>query len=634
MKKDIFMTIEATDPVQTPPKWALLERQLIDKINSVVPLVLKKYTRPDGTLFWPTSPGFQSIDGLDDCYESFHNWPLFYILGGDAQFLADAHMEFNVITSDMGKYDTGHGYPMVIKEYQPGYDWFHQGEGNYLFYMLCMADPENQKNVERAERFAGFFLNEDPDAQNYDSQHKIIKCAMSGSKGPGFWIFSGKPFWPWPGYNMPFYDVPGCTSHEAVSQNPKLSERMGEVISRRQGKGDTVVNLAATSLVTNAYLMTSETKYKEWVTEYVDAWIERRDTNNGIVPDNVGLSGKIGEYMNGKWYGSYYGWTWPHGWHSVGQAVGIAAQNATLLMRNATYMDLPRSQIDILIANGIEKDDQLYVPYKYGESGKVNYVPGAWLQYPLQNEDGTALQVGGWFEFMPMHPSDIAHLWTMSMKPQDLQRSEKISKKTGSKFDINAWYHTKDQGGHDGAWLAYMRGEYPEYPQTILKHNLEQVEGRLNFMATDNEDPKKYSDSYFQRRNPVTCEGLVQLTLGGPLPHYNGGLLVTRLRHFDAQHKRPGLPQGVSALVSKMESDRTELQLVNLSEKESRDIIIQAGAMGEHNFTDVYFEVGQDNKTVGVNGKYLQIHLPPYTQITLDLGMQRFANTPSYKLPW
>lgn len=628
------MTIEATDPVQTPPEWALLERQLIDKINSAVPLVLKKYTRPDGTLFWPTSPGFQSIDGLDDCYESFHNWPLFYILGGDAQFLADAHMEFNVITSDMSKYDTGHGYPMVIKEYQPGYDWFHQGEGNYLFYMLCMADPENQKNVERAERFAGFFLNEDPDAQNYDSQHKIIKCAMSGSKGPGFWIFSGKPFWPWSGYNMPFYDVPGCTSHEAVSQNPKLSERMGDVISRQQGKGDTVVNLAATSLTTNAYLMTSEKKYKEWVTEYVDAWIERRDTNNGIVPDNVGLSGKIGEYMNGNWYGSYYGWTWPHGWHSVGQAVGIAAQNATLLMRNANYMDLPRSQIDILIANGIEKDDQLYVPYKYGEPRKVNYVPGAWLQYPLQNEDGTALQVGGWFEFMPMHPSDIAHLWTMSMKPQDLQRSEKISKKTGSKFDINAWYHTKDQGGHDGAWLAYMRGEYPEYPETILKHNLEQVEGRLNFMETDNEDPNKYSDSYFQRRNPVTCEGLVQLTLGGPLPHYNGGLLVTRLRHFDAQHKRPGIPQDVSALVSKMESDRTELQLVNLSETESRDIIIQAGTMGEHNFTDVYFEVGQNNKTVGVNGKYLQIHFPPYTQITLDLGMQRFANTPSYKLPW
>ena len=48
----------------------------------------------------------------------------------------------------------------------------------------------------------------------------------------------------------------------------------------------------------------------------------------------------------------------------------------------------------------------------------------------------------------------------------------------------------------------------------------------------------------FQRRNPVTCEGLVQLTCGGPLPHYNGGLFVTRLRHFDPQQKRPGRAPG------------------------------------------------------------------------------------------
>jgi len=242
--------------------------------------------------------------------------------------------------------------------------------------------------------------------------------------------------------------------------------------------------------------------------------------------------------------------------------------------------------------------------------------------------------VDGWFEFMPMHPSDVAHLWSMSMAKEDQQRAERISKKTGSKFAINAWHHTKDQGGHDGGWLAYMRGEYPEYPTTILEHNLAQVDGRLGFMESDSEDPKKYGDSYFQRRNPVTCEGLVQLTLGGPLPHYNGGLLVTQLRHFDAQRKRPGLPPDVSALVSKMTTNHTELQLVNLNSKEVRDVLVQAGAMAEHNFTDVRFKSGQDDKTASVNGKHLRVHLPPSTQITLDLGMQRFANTPSYKHPW
>ena len=498
----IFPTIEAQTQIQTPPTWAVLERQLIDKMNAAGPEVLEKYTRPDGTLFWPTHPDFQSIDGLDDAYESFHNWPLFYMLGGDARFLVDADTEFDVITNDMARYGSGHGYPMVVKEYQPGYDWFHQGEGNYLFYMLCMADPSNPNHIERAKRFAGFFMDEDPDAQNYDTEHKIIKCAMNGSKGPAFWAFAGHPYFPWDGYNMPFYDIPGATSHEAVREDEALRQRMGQLIRERQGVGDAVVNLAATTLATNAYLLTGEEKYKAWVREYVDAWIERTAENGGIVPDNIGLSGKIGEHIDGKWYGSYYGWSWPHGWHSVGQAVGIAAQNATLLWRDTAYLDFPRSQIDVLIERGIEKNDQLYVPQKYGDPGKVNYVPGAWLQYPITNADGTALQVEGWFEFMPMHPSDVAHLWALSMEPMDQERAKKIAKRTGSKFDINAWHHIKDSGGHDGGWLAYMRGEYPEYPETILKHNISQVEACLAFMADDDEDPAHYGDAYFPTPQP------------------------------------------------------------------------------------------------------------------------------------
>ncbi|MYB92288.1 hypothetical protein F4054_22650 [Candidatus Poribacteria bacterium] len=630
----MFPTIEAQTQLQTPPTWAVLERELIDKINDAAPQVLEKYTRADGTLLWPTTPDFQSIDGLDDAYESFHNWPLFYMLGGDTQFLVDADTEFDVITNDMTRYGSGHGYPMVVKDYQPGYDWFHQGEGNYLFYMLCMADPLNAKHIERAKRFAGFFMNEDPEAPNYDSQHKIIKCAMNGSKGPAFWAFAGHPYWPWDGYNMPFYDIPGGTSHEAVRENEVLRTRMGQRIRERQGVGDTVVNLAATTLATNAYLLTGENKYSEWVREYVDAWIERTAENGGIVPDNVGLTGKIGEHIDGKWYGSYYGWSWPHGWHSVGQAVSIAGQNAALLWRDLGFLDFPRSQIDVLIQQGIEKDDQLYVPQKYGDPGRVNYVPGAWLQYPITNEDGTALQVDGWFEFMPMHPSDVAHLWAMSMDDADQDRAEQIAKKTGSKFDINAWHHTKDSGGRDGGWLAYMRGDYPEYPEAILNHNLSQVEQRLTYMENDEEDPAGYGDAYFQRRNPVTCEGLVQLTCGGPLPHYNGGLFVTRVRHFDPQEKRPGLPSDVSALVTKLTADTTELQLVNLNKTASREVIVQAGAMGEHNFTSARVNAGEAVQTVPVNGMYICVQLPPNTEIDLELGMERFVNAPSYRHPW
>ena len=80
----MFPTIEAQTQIQTPPIWGVLEHQLIEKMNAAGPVVLKKYTLPDGRLLWPTRPDFQSIVGLDDAYESFHNWPLFYMLGGDA----------------------------------------------------------------------------------------------------------------------------------------------------------------------------------------------------------------------------------------------------------------------------------------------------------------------------------------------------------------------------------------------------------------------------------------------------------------------------------------------------------------------------------------------------------------------
>ncbi len=548
-------------------------------------------------------------------YESFHNWPLFYLLGGSDRFLADAQREFELITEAMSRHGTGHGYPMVVKEYQPGYDWFHQGEGNYLFYMLCAADPGHAANLERARRFAGLFLGEDPEAPNYDQEKRIIRCARNGSMGPAFWTFEDSPYWPYPGYNLPFYDVPGCTSHEAVGADPALPERLGRAMRERQGRGDSVVNLLATCLAANAFLLTGEEKYREWVLEYTGAWIERTGANDGIVPDNVGLSGEVGEHIDGKWYGASYGWAWPHGWHSVGQAVGVAAQNAALLTGDLGYMDFPRSQIDHLIARGIERDDQLYVPHKYDDPGRVRYEPGVWMQYPIRNEDGTALQRDGWFEFMPMFPSDLAHLWCMSMSPGGFSalRADPQEERRPVRRQLLAPH--QGPGGHDWGWLAWLHGDFDQYPERILEHNLSQVRARLDFMEQDEEDTAGYSDAYFQRRNPVTCEGL----------------LVSRLRHFDAQRRRPGLPPDVAALVSAMTAERTDLTLVNLG-PEHRQVLIQAGGMGEHEFTEAGAD--GDRQLTAVNGAAVEIGLPPGTRIRLELGMRRFVNRPTLAFPW
>ncbi len=77
-------TISATIPVVEPPAWAVLERRLFDALNASVHPFLEKYTRPDGTLTWRET--FRGRD-TDDLYESFYNWPLLHLLGGDDALL-------------------------------------------------------------------------------------------------------------------------------------------------------------------------------------------------------------------------------------------------------------------------------------------------------------------------------------------------------------------------------------------------------------------------------------------------------------------------------------------------------------------------------------------------------------------
>ena len=83
------------------------------------------YVRADGSILWPTHRDFSGIDGLDDAYESFHNWSLFYLLDGSDHILEYSHCTWEGITRQFSCYEL----PMVVKEYEQGYDWMHQGEG-------------------------------------------------------------------------------------------------------------------------------------------------------------------------------------------------------------------------------------------------------------------------------------------------------------------------------------------------------------------------------------------------------------------------------------------------------------------------------------------------------------------------
>ena len=57
---------------------------------------------------------------------------------------------------------------MYYKEFIVQSDWMHHGEGLQLFNRMGLSIPTDAKYQERARRFAGFYMGEDPEAPNYD----------------------------------------------------------------------------------------------------------------------------------------------------------------------------------------------------------------------------------------------------------------------------------------------------------------------------------------------------------------------------------------------------------------------------------------------------------------------------------
>jgi len=221
----------------------------------------------------------------------------------------------------------------------------------------------------------------------------------------------------------------------------------------------------------------------------------------------------------------------------------------------------------------------------------------------------------------------------MSQENGDLDRILRIRNRRKNDWQQIGDVYEKDQGGHDAAWAAYLNGEYPNYPEDILRHNLSQVERRQAALEQDTQDPQEYQDWYLQVRNPVTCEGLVQLTLGGPLPLYNGGHLMTTVRYFDKDHRRPGLPPDVAALVESIHAEQTVLNLVNLNPNKRRHLVIQAGSYGEHQFIRGR-ERGKSGMWVDISRNYFEVTMDPGTDICLEIEMKRFVNQGKFAHPW
>lgn len=637
-------TLTATLPCLQPPTWAVLERQLFDLLDQAIDPFLAKYVREDGSLIWREG-GTGSRDGADDFYEASFNWPLYYLLGGDDRLLHEGQRLWDGITRQL----TAAGH--VHKEYELGYDQFHQGESYIYFYFLCLADPTNPINRERAQRFAGFYLNEDPEALNYDPEHRIIRAAHNGSGGPRWGYSDGDPKYGWAKgmrvYGLPFSDVPGIDHYDDLT-DPDKARRMGEVMQERMGRGDVAGNLIVTSLVANAYLLTGEEKYRQWIVDYVDGWVERAQANSGLLPDNVGPNGIVGELMGGKPYGGLYGWTWPHGYYNIGMAATVAGVNAFLLTGETTYLDLPRSQLDHVWALGEYRDPRTlemslshHWVGKFAASGEVAQM----FVVPYRYGDN------GWFDYMPLSPVYPTAVWNVSQAEEDWARIERLREVENYDWRTVVQFRNKEDCGHEQPWLRFLAGDNPSYPEKILQSTYGTVCRRLALIEQDQADLMQVYIHHWQELNPVITEALVQLTLGAPQHIYNGGLLHCAVRYYDAERQRPGLPPDVAALVESVTAERTVIRLVNLTPFATRTVLIQAGGFGEHQFLSVDYEhrtsdypgvqksysappVTSSPETLAIDDRYLQVVLPPATEIRLDLRMERYVNTPAYDLPW
>ena len=94
---------------------------------------------------------------------------------------------------------------------------------------------------------------------------------------------------------------------------------------------------------------------------------------------------------------------------------------------------------------------------------------------------------------------------------------------------------------------------------------------------------------------------MVQLMWGALVPGREGGLLNARLRYFDPDRKRAGVPEDVAALVSELSDTRTVVTLVNLNPSQPRTVIVQGGGYGEHQL----ISVTGDGVTTAIDGPLL-----------------------------
>lgn len=598
----------ATEPAVTiakpmpAPAWALLERELLKQSSAACERFAGKYVDSRGYLLH--TPRWGTLDGPDDAIETFYNWTLLHALGGSDGVLQaykkalEGHLvqykELRTVKTKIAENGAYH------KEFVTQSDWFHTGEGMRGFMFLGLSEPDSPVLRLRMKRFAGLYMNEDPDAPNYDPVNKVIKSIWTGSKGP---MMHKATTYDWVGDAVPgvFHLLHGKQGRGGMVDLMSVYDKMlAHCAEYLDSVGDHPLNLASTGLATNAYMLTGEKKYKDWVLEYVGAWKQRTDGNGGNIPTNIGLNGKVGGEYGGKWYKGTYGWNFTifdgeidemahRNTFDAGSWPGFG--NAYLLSKgDPGFVATLRKQIANMYENKKVVNGRTMLPTGFGDPRGYKYSDGKeeWYNW-TSNLFGNRL-------------TEI-YLWSMDGKDRALLPADE--------------------------WISFLDGKADSYPEKALRGDLSFVREKMRGMEEDDTSADTRLADYLMGLNPAATGALSKLTLGSYLTG-NIWTLHARVRYFDPVKQRSGLPEDVAALVEKFSADSTTLTLVNVNNLEPRVVAVQAGAYGEHQFVSA--KVG--GQSVKVDGPVLYVKLAPGAGGQVEFTVKRYANDATLQQPW
>jgi hypothetical protein len=229
----------------------------------------------------------------------------------------------------------------------------------------------------------------------------------------------------------------------------------------------------------------------------------------------------------------------------------------------------------------------------------------------------------GWYGWRST-PWDVGavDVWYWSQKPEDLPRApapRTLPAGSGAYTSLGT-----------AGWIGFLRGEKPAYPEEALQWDLDLIDKRLAAMRKDATPPERRLADNMLDYNPVAAESLVQLMWGALMPGRNGGLINARLRYFDPDRLRAGVPEDVAALVSELTDTQTKVTIVNLHPTEPRRLVIQGGAYAEHQIESV----SGGGISTPIRAAHFTVQLDPGCGETLVLTMRRYANAPTARHPW